>query len=48
MNNSANAGLVPSRILYPMIRISDLERSLTFYIEALGIYGTCARLSNMV
>jgi hypothetical protein len=31
MNNVFNALLLPSRILYPMIRVSDLERSLTYY-----------------
>lgn len=27
----------PNRILYTMLRVSDLERSLTFYREALGM-----------
>ncbi len=37
MNNHTSAALTPSRILYPMIRVSDLDRSLTFYIDALGM-----------
>jgi lactoylglutathione lyase len=37
MNNDINTSLMPSRILYPMIRVSELDRSLTFYIEALGM-----------
>ena len=37
MNNVTDAAPVPSRILYPMIRVSDLERSLKFYVEALGM-----------
>jgi lactoylglutathione lyase len=37
MNSVTTAALAPSRILYPMIRVSDLERSLAFYTEALGM-----------
>ena len=37
MNNDVDTSLMPSRILYPMIRVSELDRSLTFYIEALGM-----------
>ena len=37
MNNDRNTPLMPSRILYPMIRVSDLDRSLAFYIDALGM-----------
>ena len=37
MNNKINAADMPSRILYPMIRVSDLSRSLKFYIEELGM-----------
>ena len=37
MNKVVNTSLMPSRILYPMIRVSELDRSLTFYIEALGM-----------
>ncbi len=37
MNNYASAALAPSRILYPMIRVSDLDRSLTFYITVLDL-----------
>jgi lactoylglutathione lyase len=37
MNNDINTSLMPSRILYPMIRVSELDRSLTFYIGALGM-----------
>lgn len=29
--------VTPSRILYPMIRISNIDRSLQFYINALGM-----------
>ena len=28
----------PSRILYPMIRVSNIERSLKFYINELGMH----------
>lgn len=37
MNNDIDTSPMPSRILYPMIRVSELERSLTFYIGALGM-----------
>jgi len=37
MNNDIEPTDMPSRILYPMIRVSELDRSLTFYIEALGM-----------
>ena len=33
MNNSAT----PSRILYPMIRVTNIDRSVNFYINALGM-----------
>lgn len=34
MNNTANT---PSRILYTMVRVSDLDRSIAFYRDALGM-----------
>lgn len=37
MNRNISAGSTPSRILYPMIRVSNIDRSLNFYINALGM-----------
>lgn len=37
MNKDINTSVMPSRILYPMIRVSELDHSLTFYIEVLGM-----------
>jgi len=37
MNTPTPANELPNRILYTMIRVSDLERSITFYREALGM-----------
>lgn len=34
MNNTANT---PSRILYTMVRVSDLDHSIAFYRDALGM-----------
>jgi len=35
MNRSNKA--IPSRILYTMFRVSDLQRSVIFYEQALGM-----------
>ncbi len=37
MNNVTTASLLPMRILYPMFRVRNLERSLQFYTEVLGM-----------
>ncbi len=34
MTNTANT---PSRVLYTMVRVSDLDRSIAFYCDALGM-----------
>jgi len=37
MSNQNNSSAIPSRVLYTMIRVGDLERSLAFYTDALGM-----------
>lgn len=37
MSNKKNLAAIPSRILYTMIRVGDLERSISFYHEVLGM-----------
>ena len=37
MNDNTSVSPVPSRILYTMLRTSDLDRSLSFYRESLGM-----------
>lgn len=37
MNDNADLPSAPSRILYTMIRVGDLDRSLAFYSESLGM-----------
>ena len=37
MNDNTPVSPVPSRILYTMLRTSDLDRSLLFYRESLGM-----------
>lgn len=37
MSNKNNQSAIPSRILYTMLRVSDLERSVAFYKDALGM-----------
>ena len=37
MRNEHNQSAIPSRILYTMIRVSDLDRSVAFYRDALGM-----------
>lgn len=37
MNNQNHLPAVPSRVLYTMFRVSDLERSVEFYRDALGM-----------
>lgn len=37
VDRAAQAGLTGARILYPMLRVADLERSLQFYISTLGM-----------
>ncbi len=34
---AAEAALIPSRLLHTMIRVMDLERSLAFYVDQLGM-----------
>ena len=38
MNNETAVPSVPSRILYTMLRVKDLDSSLRFYNEHLGMY----------
>ena len=37
MNSQANHSAIPSRILYTMLRVQDLGRSLRFYCDSLGM-----------
>ncbi len=37
MKNKKNQSSIPSRFLYTMIRVGDLERSVKFYQEVLGM-----------
>jgi len=37
MSNENNQSVIPSRILYTMIRVGDLDRSVAFYRDALGM-----------
>lgn len=37
-NNDTHALIIPTRILYTMIRVANLERSLTFYRDVLGMH----------
>tara|TARA_R110000772_G_scaffold87094_14_gene181857 strand:- start:982 stop:1431 length:450 start_codon:yes stop_codon:yes gene_type:complete len=37
MNNENNQSPVPRRILYTMIRVGNLDRSIAFYRDALGM-----------
>ncbi len=37
MSNINNTSAIPSRILYTMIRVADLDRSIEFYHDALGM-----------
>lgn len=37
MNSQDNSAVIPHRILYTMIRVGDLDRSLAFYRDALGM-----------
>ena len=38
MNNTTPVSPVPSRILYTMLRVGDLDESLAFYRESLGMH----------
>ncbi|MCW8931245.1 MAG: lactoylglutathione lyase [Gammaproteobacteria bacterium] len=38
MNIKNNLPILPSRILYTMIRVGDLERAVTFYQDVLGMH----------
>lgn len=37
MSNQDNPSLIPARILYTMVRVSDLDRSVAFYRDVLGM-----------
>ncbi len=37
MGNTDTPAVVPSRILYTMVRVTDLDRSIAFYRDALGM-----------
>ena len=37
MTIQENPAILPSRILYTMVRVSDLDRSIEFYRDALGM-----------
>ncbi|MBL1256924.1 VOC family protein [Methylocystis sp. Sn-Cys] len=37
MSSEANLGPTPNRILYTMLRVADLDRSVRFYRDALGM-----------
>jgi lactoylglutathione lyase len=37
MNSESTNAVIPSRILYTMIRVADLDRSVAFYKNALGM-----------
>ncbi len=37
MSNNINPSAIPNRVLYTMIRVSDLDRSIKFYRDALGM-----------
>ena len=37
MDNNSNPAAKPSSILYTMLRVGDLDRSLTFYCDILGM-----------
>lgn len=37
MSTESNQSVIPSRILYTMIRVGDLDRSVTFYKNMLGM-----------
>ena len=37
MTKKHNPEIMPSRILYTMVRVSDLDRSIEFYRDALGM-----------
>ena len=37
MNDQIRQSVIPSRILYTMFRVTDLERSVSFYKDALGM-----------
>jgi len=37
MNNDSKKAALPFRILYTMLRVADLERSIEFYTNALGM-----------
>ena len=37
MNNNADPSALPTRILYTMLRVSNLDRSIAFYRDALGM-----------
>ncbi len=38
MSNHKSTLAIPSRILYTMFRVADLERSVSFYTKALGMH----------
>lgn len=37
MSNNNNPSAIPSRVLYTMVRVRDLDRSIAFYRDALGM-----------
>tara|TARA_R110002096_G_scaffold309403_4_gene504054 strand:- start:86434 stop:86865 length:432 start_codon:yes stop_codon:yes gene_type:complete len=37
MTNKPDPEIMPSKILYTMVRVSDLDRSINFYRDALGM-----------
>ncbi len=37
MSSTTKASVIPARILYTMVRVSDLDRSIAFYRDALGM-----------
>ncbi len=37
MNNTNKQSVIPTRLLYTMIRVGDLDRSVAFYRDMLGM-----------
>lgn len=37
MTNNNNPAIIPSRILYTMVRVGNLDKSIAFYRDALGM-----------
>ncbi len=37
MNNETPSSSIPSRLIYTMVRVGDLDRSIAFYRDALGM-----------